>query len=341
MKQGPSQYTAAYNHNTYGNTYGYVHDLSSVDLADADAQYMGLDMNVMHYEASQGADNIALALQAAVARQTAEPLTQWYRWHLRDPDNQYGPLPQSVQTAAGQLRVSAFTAMHDHCPTADCHYQHMTTLHHDTTALQDSLEQLASSFRASRQEVPAVLARRLSQTRELKAHATEALHESAHLANTVETITTAEHMKPLLDTIREIGEVTRNALEPSHEVELLRAHDPVAWAHQPTEHVPPHTRAKYDELQNVPDTSLLCKLSPLMCHIWQRFDMSPCEKKRAAQLADGCAHRPECHVVTCDLSGQFNIQQSDMQCVDPQTGQPTGHNWRAKPCPGYRQQQFG
>jgi hypothetical protein len=78
-----------------------------------------------------------------------------------------------------------------------------------------------------------------------------------------------------------------------------------------------------------------------MCHIWQRFALSACEKKKATQLAEGCAHRSDCHVVTCDLSGKFSIQQSNMECVDPETGKATGYNWRAKPCPGYLQQQLG
>lgn len=334
MNRGPIQYTSAYNHNAFGNTYGYVHDLSNVDLTDEEAQYMGLDMNVMSYNASQGADNVGMALKAAVAASTAKPLVQWYRWHLEDAEGQFGPLPQSVQNAAGELRLTAFTAMHDHCATTACHHEHLTSLHDATSELQDTLEALASDFRSSQQELPPVLERRLLQTRELKAHASEALGNSAHLANTVETVTTSEHMKPLLDTIREAGEVTRHALPPEHEVALIRAQAPIDWTYTRTEHVPPHTRAKYDELQNVPDSSLHCILSPLMCHIWQRFSLSACEQRRADDLAKGCAHRSDCHVVTCDLAGNFNVQQSNMECVDPKTGESTGYNWRARPCPG-------
>lgn len=328
-------HTSPYNHNTYGNTYGYIHDVSGVDITNDIAQYLGLDMNTMSFGGkTQVGDALKTALHSAVARH--QPVS-YLRWNLLDPDQQLGPLSQNVQKAAAYLRTSAFHVLHDTCKTTQCHYEQVSTLQKGTNALEESLDALAGAYHNRNQTVPTLIADRLQKVHQMNARISTAHDQAAHNMNTVDVVTESDHMDPLISTLRDIGELTRKALPPEQEVNILRAQAPIDWTYKHTD-LEPHARAKMDALQAVRDPSLTCILTPIMCHSWQRFDISPCHSKRQQQLRAGCAHQAGCHVVSCDLNGQFHVQQPDMKCVDPITGEPTGYDWSNRPCPGHVKQ---
>lgn len=318
-------YSAPYNYNTYGNIHGYVHDVSGIDITNDTLQYLGLDQNTMSFGGiTQKGDALQTALHGAVAQH--RPVS-FFRWNLQDPQGQLGPLPQAVQQAAAHLRTAAFHALHEECQTTRCHYTQVGTLQAATTQLEDSLDALADAYHDGKRKVPPGLEDRLQQVHRMNARISTAHDEAAHLASTVETVTETHHMGPLISTLRDIGELTRNALPPGQEAALI--------GHASVE---AHVQDKRTALQDVPSPSWACQVAPFMCHHWQRFDMSACQQKRHAQLAAGCAHQADCTVVSCALSGQFEIQQPDMKCVDPTTGEATGYTWDSKACPGHVQQ---
>lgn len=314
-------YTAPYHLNVYGNTQGYVHDLSGMDITSADAQYLGLDKNTMRYGASQVGDAVAMALKSAIA---ANPVQPYSRWHLPDPDAQFGLLPQAVQRAAAALRTTAFQALHDTCATTQCHYTHVGALQANTTHLQESLEALAAAYGG---QVPPVIEARRQQVRQVTARISEAHDQAALVASSAETVTEDAHMAPFVAALPLVGELTRNALPPQQEAAFLRM-----------ARVGSHVHAKIAALQDVPDMSVACRTNPLACIRNIVTSISACEKKRHEQLRGNCPNRAGCNVVLCDLSGDFQVQQPNMECVDPVTGTPTGYTWGSHPCPGHQQQ---
>jgi hypothetical protein len=320
-----AQYTAAYNHNIYGNIHGHVHDVSDIDITNADAQYLGLSK----HPSSGGVEaQLALTLRNEVSNSPTSPGQLFARWLLPNPAGQFGPRPQAVQHVASSLRTTAFHILQDTCNQTSCQYTQVGALHDGALQLQSALEDLATEYRDSSQPVPQVLESRLNDVMEVKARIGNAHNQAAHLANNMDTIIVPKQMNPLIESLRDIGELTRNALSAHHEVTLVS----VAAQRNP-KHTDPHVLAKVAALQDVPDTSLACRITPIMCHRWQRFDIMPCVKKRHAQLAASCTHQVGCKLVLCDSDGNFAVEQPSMECVDPESGIPTGRTWRSGRCP--------
>jgi hypothetical protein len=243
-------HTASYHHNTYGNRDGHITYLRDKDITSANAQYQGHDKNTMGYGASQVGDAVPMALKSAVA---ANPTQQYYRWHLPDPDAQFGVLSQTVQQAAATLRTTVFGALHDPCDTTQCHYTHVGALYDDTTHLQESLEALATAYS---KPVPPVIEARRQQVRQVKARIGEVHDQAALLASTVETVTEDTHHHPLRQTMMLAADLTRNALPAPQEAAFLRM-----------ARFGPHVHAKIAALQEgaQEERYVACRTNPLAC----------------------------------------------------------------------------
>jgi hypothetical protein len=242
-------HTASYHHNTYGNRDGHITYLRHTDITSANAQYQGHDKNTMGYGSLQVGDAVPMALKSAVA---ANPTQQYSRWHLPDPDAQFGVLSQTVQQAAATLRTTVFGALHDPCDTTQCHYSHVGALYDDTTHLQESLEALATAYS---KPVPPVIEARRQQVRQVKARIGEAHDQAALLVSTVKTVTEDAH-HPLRDAMTLAGDLTRNALPAPQEAAFLRM-----------ARFGPHVHAKIAALQDgaVPEGAVACRTNPLAC----------------------------------------------------------------------------
>jgi hypothetical protein len=138
------------------------------------------------------------------------------------------------------------------------------------------------------------------------------------------SIATAEDLQPIVEATRILGQLTYHALPVEQEMDWART--------EYAQH--PHTSAKIAELQRADDPTILCQRLPIMCSDHSHdLNTTLCHQQRHTQLVNGCAHEPGCIPVTCDLSGQFHVNQlENMQCVDPDTGVPTGKTWRHRPC---------